>query len=44
MQPSFLLKLTLSAVIFALTMTAITLWLFRSSFIGLTAMARGKTA
>jgi len=44
MTPSVLLRFTLTAAILALTMTAVTLWLCRSSFVGLTGMARGKAA
>ena len=42
MHPSLLLRLMLTTVVLALTMTAVTLWLCRFSFAGLTGMARGK--
>jgi hypothetical protein len=44
MHPPLLLRLTLTAAILALTMTAVILWLCRFSFAGLTAMTRSKLA
>jgi len=42
MQASLLLRLMLTTVIFAITMAAVALWLFRFSLFGLTGMARTK--
>ena len=42
MKSSLLLRLILSTVIFAIALTAITLWLFRSGLAGLTDMTRSK--
>ena len=42
MQPSLLLRIPFAAVILALATTAVTLWLFRCSLLGLIGMTRGK--
>jgi len=44
MLRSLLLRFTLTAAILALAMTAVTLWLCRFSFAGLTAMTRSTAA
>jgi len=42
MQPSIISRVTLTAVVLALTMTVVILWLFRFSLLGLTDFARRK--
>ena len=42
MKSSLLIRLMLSTVIFALAMTAIALWLFRSSLVGIMDLTRNK--
>ena len=44
MRPSLLLRISLSAVLLALSTIAVTLWIFRCSLLGLIDMTRGRTA